>query len=53
LSIKNSILKKVEFETKEICGVKTTFIQKKKNKKNLNPFHHQMLFLGLKYAKIA
>ena len=27
-------------------------IQNKKNKKNLNPCH-QMLFLGLKYAKIA
>jgi len=29
----------------EICGVKTTFIQKKKNKK--------MFFLGSKYSKIA
>jgi len=36
----------------EICGVKTTFIQKKKSKKNLNPCH-QMLFLDSKYAKIA
>ena len=31
---------------------KTTFSQKKKNKKKLNPCH-QMLFMGSKYAKIA
>jgi len=49
LSIQNSILKKVEFEIKEIYGVKTTFVQ---NKKNLNHCH-QMLFLGSKYAKSA
>jgi len=41
----------MEFEIKEICGVKTTLIQKK-IKKNLNPCH-RMLFLGSKYAKIA
>jgi len=44
-------LKNMEFEIKEICGVKTTLIQKK-IKKNLNPCH-RMLFLGSKYAKIA
>jgi len=37
---------------KKICGVKTTFIQKKKNRKKLNPCH-QIIFLGSKYAKIA